>query len=90
MPAGVQRSSEAPLPAEGRRELRREELDRAPHRGQKRCLNSWRPRKERLKWRFIPNVLNTIAVNWRKLAPKSAFLTWALVCLIVAVLLLGG
>jgi len=31
-----------------------------------------------------------IAVNRRKLALKSAFLTWALVCLIVAVLLLGG
>jgi hypothetical protein len=29
-------------------------------------------------------------VNWRKLALKSAFLIWALVCLIVAVLLLGG
>jgi hypothetical protein len=47
-------------------------------------------REEWLRWRFIPNVLNAIAVNRRKLAPKSAFLTWAMVCLIVAVLLLGG
>jgi Na+/proline symporter len=47
-------------------------------------------REEWLRWRFIPNVLNAIAVNRRKLALKSAFLTWALVCLIVAVLLLSG
>jgi hypothetical protein len=47
-------------------------------------------REEWLRWRFIPNVLNAIAVNRRKLALKSAFLTWAMVCLIVAVLLLGG
>jgi hypothetical protein len=47
-------------------------------------------REEWLQWRFIPNVLNAIAVNRRKLALKSAFLTWALICLIVAVVLLGG
>lgn len=47
-------------------------------------------REEWLKWRFIPNVLNAIAVNRRKLALKSAFLTWALVSLIATVLLLGG
>jgi len=47
-------------------------------------------REEWLRWRFIPNVLNAIAVNRRKLALKSAFLTWALVSLIAAVLLLGG
>lgn len=47
-------------------------------------------REEWLKWRFIPNALNAIAVNRRKLALKSAFLTWALMCLIAAVLPLGG
>lgn len=47
-------------------------------------------REEWLKWRFIPNVLNAIAVNRPKLALKSAFLTWALVSLIATVLLLGG
>jgi hypothetical protein len=46
--------------------------------------------EEWLKWRFIPNVLNALAVNRRKLALKSAFLTWALACLIAAVVLLGG
>ncbi|MGH2658410.1 MAG: hypothetical protein ACRDHS_01800 [Actinomycetota bacterium] len=47
-------------------------------------------REEWLKWRFIPNALNAIAVSRRKPALKSALLTWALVCLIAAVLLLGG
>ena len=47
-------------------------------------------REEWLRWQFIPNVLNAIAVNRRKLALKSAFLTWALVSLIAALLLLGG
>jgi hypothetical protein len=46
--------------------------------------------EEWLKWRFIPNVLDALAVNRRKLALKSAFLTWALACLIAAVVLLGG
>ena len=45
--------------------------------------------EEWLKWRFIPNVLDALAVNRRKLALKSAFLTWALACLIAAVVLLG-
>lgn len=46
--------------------------------------------EEWLKWRFIPNVLDALAVNRRKLALKLAFLTWALACLIAAVVLLGG
>ena len=46
--------------------------------------------EEWLRWRFVPNVLDAIAVNRRKLALKSTFLTWALACLIAAVLLLGG
>ncbi|MGH2752766.1 MAG: hypothetical protein ACRDK3_18140 [Actinomycetota bacterium] len=46
--------------------------------------------EEWLKWRFLANVHQALALNSAKLERKTQLLTWAQICLLAAIVIIGG